>query len=197
VVFEFDVIKGHNLNRILHARRRDAAAKRSKGERLKEALNETELGNEITIIEEGDITNEKIALKLRGCDFIFGCVDNQDWPRLVMTEVAYQYLIPYIDLGTEIGIDDLGVQSLEWRKSKKIVSSVVTSMKSPRFKVKSILTILFVVTKYLLHGRNKVDCLHLRERSFNAAVLGEIGKHLYAEYHMPSPALLAYQLARY
>jgi hypothetical protein len=34
-----------------------------------------------------------------------------------MTEVAYQYLIPYIDLGTEIGIDDIGVQSLDSRVS--------------------------------------------------------------------------------
>ena len=117
VVFEFDVIKDHNLNRILYARRCDAAVNVGKSTRLKEALNETELPTEITIIEEGNITNEKVALELRGCDFIFGCVDNQAWPRLVMSEVAYQYLIPFIDLGTEIGIDDLGVQSLDSRVS--------------------------------------------------------------------------------
>ena len=117
VVFEFDVIKDHNLNRILHSRKRDADADVDKSIRLTEALNETELPTEITIVEGGDITNERVALELRGCDFIFGCVDNQDWPRLVMTEVAYQYLIPYIDLGTEIGIDDVGVQSLDSRVS--------------------------------------------------------------------------------
>jgi molybdopterin/thiamine biosynthesis adenylyltransferase len=117
VVFEFDIIKDHNLNRVLYARQRDADANIPKAERLREALNETELPTEITIIEGGDITNERVALELRGCDFIFGCVDNQDWPRLVMTEVALQYLIPYVDLGTEIGIDDLGVQSLDSRVS--------------------------------------------------------------------------------
>ncbi len=117
VVFEFDVIKDHNLNRILYARRCDADANVGKAKRLKEALNETVLPTEITVIEGGDITIEKVALELRGCDFIFGCVDNRDWPRLVMTEVAYQYLIPYVDLGTEIGIDDLGVQSLDSRVS--------------------------------------------------------------------------------
>lgn len=117
VVFEYDVIKDHNLNRILHARQSDAHANVRKANRLKEALDETELPTEITIIEGGDITNKRVALELRGCDLIFGCVDNQDWPRLVMTEVAYQYLIPYVDLGTEIGIDDLGVQSLDSRVS--------------------------------------------------------------------------------
>lgn len=117
VIFEFDVIKHHNLNRILYARRRDADANVGKGQRIKEGLDETGLSTTVTIIEGGDITNERVALELRGCDFIFGCVDNRDWPRLVMTEVAYQYLIPYIDLGTEIGIDDLGVQSLDSRVS--------------------------------------------------------------------------------
>jgi molybdopterin/thiamine biosynthesis adenylyltransferase len=117
VIFEFDVIKHHNLNRILYARRRDADANVAKGERIKEGLDETGLSTRVTIIEGGDITNERVALELRGCDFIFGCVDNRDWPRLVMTEVAYQYLVPYIDLGTEIGIDDLGVQSLDSRVS--------------------------------------------------------------------------------
>ncbi len=117
VVFEFDIIKDHNLNRILYARQRDADANIPKAERLREALNETGLPTEIRIIDGGDITNERVALELRGCDFIFGCVDNRDWPRLVMTEVAYQYLIPYIDMGTEIGIDDVGIQSLNSRVS--------------------------------------------------------------------------------
>jgi len=117
VVFEFDIIKDHNLNRILYARRRDADATAGKGDRIKEAIDEAGLSTAVTIIDGGDITNERVALELRGCDFIFGCVDNQDWPRLVMTEVSYQYLIPYIDLGTEIGIDELGVQSLDSRVS--------------------------------------------------------------------------------
>lgn len=117
VVFEFDVIKDHNLNRILYARQRDADASVEKATRLTEALNEIGLPTRITVIEGGDITKERVALELRGCDFIFGCVDNRDWPRLIMTEVAYQYLIPYLDLGTEIGIDDVGVQSLDSRVS--------------------------------------------------------------------------------
>ena len=117
VIFEFDCIKKLNLNRILHSRQQDANKNVSKAKRLTEALNESGLPTRITIIEGGDVTQEKVALELRGCDLIFGCVDNQDWPRLVMTEVAYQYLIPYVDIGTEIGIDESGVQSLDSRVS--------------------------------------------------------------------------------
>src|SRR5215469_17669189 len=64
-----------------------------------------------------------------------------------------------------------------------------TSVKGPRPKVEPIFTILFVITKCALHGRKKMDCLHSRERSFNAPVLSEIGKHLYAEPHIPTPAI--------
>jgi hypothetical protein len=34
-----------------------------------------------------------------------------------------------------------------------------------------------------------MDCLHLREWTFNAPVLGEIGKHLYFERDMLAPAI--------
>ena len=117
VIFEFDQIKNLNLNRILHSRQRDADSGTNKATRLAEALNETGLPTKITVFEGGDITDECVARELRGCDLIFGCVDNRDWPRLVMTEVAYQYLVPYVDLGTEIGIDGIGIQSLDSRVS--------------------------------------------------------------------------------
>jgi hypothetical protein len=38
-------------------------------------------------------------------------------------------------------------------------------------------------------GGNKVDRLHLREWSFNAPIFREIGKHLYFERYMPTPAI--------
>jgi hypothetical protein len=62
-------------------------------------------------------------------------------------------------------------------------------MKGGQSKVESILAILFVITKGILHPGKKMDGLHLRDRSLNAPLLGEIGKHLDAERHMPTPAL--------
>ena len=114
VIFEFDTMDSTNLNRVLYSRRRDAANKVSKAARLAEAIGELEMPTRVTIIDGGNITEEEVARELRGCDFLFGCVDNRDWPRLVLTEVAYQYLIPFIDLGTEIGPS---VQSLDARVS--------------------------------------------------------------------------------
>ena len=52
-----------------------------------------------------------------------------------------------------------------------------------------ILAILPVVTKRALRGRKKMDRLHIRACSFDAAVTGKIRKHLYAPHHVPAPAL--------
>lgn len=117
VLFEFDFIEKVNLNRILHSRMGDARNKTNKANRIAEALQETELPTRITVVENGDIRNDSVAAELRGCDVIFGCVDNSDWARLVMTETAYQYLLPYIDLGTEIGFAGNTVLSLDSRVS--------------------------------------------------------------------------------
>jgi hypothetical protein len=44
---------------------------------------------------------------------------DREWPRLILSEVAYQYLVPVIDLGTEIGLapDGKELQSLDSRVS--------------------------------------------------------------------------------
>ncbi|MGB7202171.1 MAG: ThiF family adenylyltransferase [Pyrinomonadaceae bacterium] len=117
VIFEFDLFDETNLGRVLHSRRQDAKQRRAKSERLKEVVEEADLGCRVTLVEGGDVTIAKVARELTGVDVIVGCVDDSHWARLVMSEVAYQYLIPYIDVGTEIGLDDTRVQSLDTRIS--------------------------------------------------------------------------------
>ncbi len=117
VIFEFDHIEIINLDRILHSRRRDVDVVTRKADRLAEAIKETGLPTKATVITGGDIRQEEVANELRGCDFIFGCLDNRHWPRLILCQLAHQYLIPYIDLGTEIGINETEVQSLDSRVS--------------------------------------------------------------------------------
>lgn len=116
VLFDFDAIEESNLNRVLHARRQDADACANKAQRLAQALNELGLPTKIVAAPLGDIRQRATALDLRGCDVLFGCVD-RDWPRLVLCEIAHQYLIPYIDLGTEIGIGNGELHSLDSRVS--------------------------------------------------------------------------------
>lgn len=115
VLFDLDCLEGPNLNRVLHSRRCDAESGADKAACLANAINDLGLPTRVTVVETGDVRREEAALELRGCDLIFGCID-KDWPRLILSEVAFQYLIPYIDLGTEIGVSEI-VQSLDSRVS--------------------------------------------------------------------------------
>ena len=116
VLFEFDVADETNLNRVLHLRQCDVESKAGKADRLRDAVRETGLPTKVTVIHGGDIRDAAVADELRGCDLLVGCVD-RDWPRLILCEVSYQYLVPYIDLGSEIGAVDDAIQSLDARVS--------------------------------------------------------------------------------
>jgi molybdopterin/thiamine biosynthesis adenylyltransferase len=116
LLFEPDHMEGVNLNRVLYSRLRDAEAGVGKSIRLAEAIREADLGTQVTVVERGDVRLEEVALEIRSCDLVLGCVD-RDWPRLILCELAYQYLIPYVDLGTEIGAGENEIQSLDSRVS--------------------------------------------------------------------------------
>lgn len=117
VLFEFDSADLTNVGRVLHLRTGDAAAGVNKALRMSEIVDESGLPTKVTVVPGGDIRDPNVADELRGCDLLIGCVD-RDWPRLILSEVAYQYLIPLIDLGTEIGVSEGGeVQSLDARVS--------------------------------------------------------------------------------
>jgi molybdopterin/thiamine biosynthesis adenylyltransferase len=118
VMFEFESIDDVNLNRILHSRQSDVDERVSKTTRAAEAIHTTGLPTRVEIVRGGDITDPSVAQELMGCDVLFGCVD-REWPRLILSEVAYQYLIPVIDMGTEIGLaaDGQELQSLDARVS--------------------------------------------------------------------------------
>ena len=117
-LFEFDTIDETNLNRILHSRRKDADGGVLKSARTTEVIAETGLPTRVVVVKGGDIREASVADKLRSCDVLFGCVD-REWPRLILSEVAYQYLLPLIDMGTEIGVapDGNELQSLDSRVS--------------------------------------------------------------------------------
>lgn len=116
VSFEFDHADHTNLNRVLHLRSKDADAGILKSLRMAEVVQESGLPTRITVIEGGDVRDDTVAQELRGCDLIIGCVD-RDWPRLILSEIAYQYLIPYLDVGAEIGATETDIQSVDARVS--------------------------------------------------------------------------------
>jgi len=62
----------------------------------------------------GDVVDAEIAAKLLAVDFIFGCTDSMA-SRAVINQIAYQYLIPVIDMGVAIHVHDDHVASVTGR----------------------------------------------------------------------------------
>ncbi len=62
----------------------------------------------------GDVVDEDVAAKLLEVDFIFGCTDSMA-SRAVINQIAYQYLIPAIDMGVAIHVRDGHIASVTGR----------------------------------------------------------------------------------
>ena len=110
-----DTVRLENLNRILHATAEDARQGRLKVAVLKRALDALGLPTDVVAWPK-DIVKTSIARELAGFDLLVGCVDRH-WPRLVLNQVAYHYLLPLIDVGTEIGVGPGGVEACTARTS--------------------------------------------------------------------------------
>ena len=115
LLIDHDIVKWVNLNRILYAKPVDARRKRPKALVLKRAIEGLKLGCEITPIV-GSVLDSAIMGRLNEADVIFGCVD-KDFPRLLLSQYAYRHIIPYIDVGTEIGGDSEGIVLTDTRVS--------------------------------------------------------------------------------
>jgi molybdopterin/thiamine biosynthesis adenylyltransferase/proteasome lid subunit RPN8/RPN11 len=62
----------------------------------------------------GDVTRTRFARELRGADFIFCCTDSHG-SRAVIQQIAYQYLIPCIDVGSVISAKDGQITGIHGR----------------------------------------------------------------------------------
>ena len=62
----------------------------------------------------GDVLTACIGLKLRDVDFVFCCTDSQG-SRHFVNQLAYQYLIPCLDMGVVIGTHDGAVTHMDAR----------------------------------------------------------------------------------
>jgi hypothetical protein len=113
LVIDHDVVKSANLNRILYATTEDAKQRRPKAEVLKRGIESLGLGCEVVAIV-GSVLDNNITRLLNEADVVFGCVD-KDYPRILLCQYAYQHLVPYIDVGAEIGGDKEGIVSTDAR----------------------------------------------------------------------------------
>ncbi|HEX2881504.1 MAG TPA: ThiF family adenylyltransferase [Polyangiaceae bacterium] len=115
-IMDFDVVKLHNLDRMIGARYRDAVLQRPKAHvAQREALrNATALTPKIRAVPLSICEPDGLREALDH-DLIFCCVD-RPWPRAVLNSLAYTDLIPVIDGG--IAIDtrvDKTMRNATWR----------------------------------------------------------------------------------
>lgn len=116
VVIDPDIVKLHNLDRLIGATIEDAHVGLSKVKlAAREAIrNGTAPGLRIDAIQASVDEPDAYAAAL-DCDIIFCCVD-RPWPRAVLNHLAYADLIPVLDGG--IAIDtfaDGRLRSATWR----------------------------------------------------------------------------------
>ena len=113
IIIDHDIVKIVNLNRILYATREDAEKRRHKVEVLKRGIEALGLGCEVVPVVGSILDNAELQ-RLNEADFLIGCID-KDYPRMFLCKYAYQYNVPYIDMGAEIGGDQEGIVSTDAR----------------------------------------------------------------------------------
>lgn len=62
----------------------------------------------------GNITSRKNAERLRDCDVVFCCTDDQ-WGRSILTRFAMYYYIPVVDMGVKVDSEDGVIRSVQGR----------------------------------------------------------------------------------
>jgi molybdopterin/thiamine biosynthesis adenylyltransferase len=102
VLIDFDRVDKTSLNRLVGATRGDIGM--DKIEVAKRQILEIDPDSSVEMIG-GDIADDGIARKLLDRDLIFGCTDSHA-SRAILGQIAYQYLIPVIDMGVSLSVRD-------------------------------------------------------------------------------------------
>lgn len=100
VLVEDDVVDISNLPRLPGSTRWDARIRRGKAAVAGRTIRRQ--SRRAFISCPGSLRRRASLTALKGVDVIIGCVDNEG-ARLVLSEMAAAYLIPYLDLGVGIG----------------------------------------------------------------------------------------------
>lgn len=110
-VIDPDVVEKTNLNRLVGARPADVGAPKV------EVARRTVLTvnpNAAVHAVRGDVVDDSVAKTLAAFDFAFLCTDSHA-SRAVVGQVAYQHLVPAIDMGVSITVGSAGVEYVNGR----------------------------------------------------------------------------------
>lgn len=100
LVVDHDVVDTSNLNRLLGATPSDVGRPKAQiAHRAVKAINPNAQVEAIV----GDVVDPAVAARLTEADFIFCCTDSMA-SRALINQLAYQYLIPTIDMGVAIRV---------------------------------------------------------------------------------------------
>lgn len=111
VLIDPDVVELTNLNRLVGAVRSDVGKPKVEvAARQIAAINPTAQ----VLAYRGDIVDSQAAEQLKSVDFVFGCTDSMA-SRAVLNQLAYQYLVPCIDVGVGIIVHEGKVQYVAGR----------------------------------------------------------------------------------
>lgn len=101
-LFDQDIVKKTNLNRMHGATMDDARIRRPKVEVIKQAVEGTGLGTRVMAYHSW-VGEEQCRDAMKACDVLFGCTDDHDG-RLLLNRFAYFYLVPVFDMGLAIDV---------------------------------------------------------------------------------------------
>jgi molybdopterin/thiamine biosynthesis adenylyltransferase len=102
ILVDPDTLEESNLNRVANATARDIG--KPKVKTAARYIKSVSKSANVQMIQ-GDVIQVKTARKLLNADLIFGCTDSQG-SRAVLQQVAYQYMIPCLDMGVTIAVGE-------------------------------------------------------------------------------------------
>lgn len=106
-----DVLEDTNLNRLVGSRPQDVGvAKVTIAERLIRSINPDATVQAL----QADIVDADVAPRLAGLDALFLCTDSHA-SRAVVSQLAYQHLVPTFDMGVSISVRDGAVTHVTGR----------------------------------------------------------------------------------
>ena len=106
LLIDHDEIGETNLNRLHGGRRSDVEAGRRKTEVLLEYITSLGLGTKVATLVSA-VSEVDCRDGLKSCDVVFGCTDDH-WGRMLLNRLAFFYLIPVIDTGLGVDVDERG-----------------------------------------------------------------------------------------
>ena len=112
-LIDFDTVKKHNLDRLLHASVDDIG--RFKVDVADEHLCKHATADDVDVrAKRKAVTRESGLRAALDCDVLFSCVD-RPWPRQVLNMVAFAHHIPVVDGGVHVRVKpDGSIRGAEW-----------------------------------------------------------------------------------